>query len=166
MILLKNGCVHNGRGQVSTTDLLIDGGKIVKIGEHLEAAGADVIDAAGMHVFPGFIDPLSDWGILGPGREIRGNANDNDERSDVFTPQLDVKYAFNGRGITRQQIYAFGITAVGVAPSNNNVFGGQMAAFEVHGVNPMKMLIREKVGMKASVTEAVKEAYGSAISRR
>ena len=35
MILLKNGCVHNGRGQVSTTDLLIDGGKIVKIGEHL-----------------------------------------------------------------------------------------------------------------------------------
>ena len=157
MILLKNGCVHNGRGQVSTTDLLIDGGKIVKIGEHLEASGADVIDAAGMHVFPGFIDPLSDWGILGPGREIRGNANDNDERSDVFTPQLDVKYAFNGRGITRQQIYAFGITAVGVAPSNNNVFGGQMAAFEVHGVNPMKMLI----GMKASVTEAVKEAYGS-----
>ena len=134
MILLKNGCVHNGRGQVSTTDLLIDGGKIVKIGEHLEAACADVIDAAGMHVFPGFIDPLSDWGILGPGREIRGNANDNDERSDVFTPQLDVKYAFNGRGITRQQIYAFGITAVGVAPSNNNVFGGQMAAFEVHGV--------------------------------
>lgn len=161
MILLKNGCVHNGRGQVSTTDLLIDGGKIVKIGEHLEAACADVIDAAGMHVFPGFIDPLSDWGILGPGREIRGNVNDNDERSDVFTPQLDVKYAFNGRGITRQQIYAFGITAVGVAPSNNNVFGGQMAAFEVHGVNPMKMLIREKVGMKASVTEAVKEAYGS-----
>ena len=161
MILLKNGCVHNGRGQVSTTDLLIDGGKIVKIGEHLEAACADVIDAAGMHVFPGFIDPLSDWGVLGPGREIRGNANDNDERSDVFTPQLDVKYAFNGRGITRQQIYAFGITAVGVAPSNNNVFGGQMAAFEVHGVNPMKMLIREKVGMKASVTEAVKEAYGS-----
>lgn len=67
MILLKNGCVHNGRGQVSTTDLLIDGGKIVKIGEHLEASGADVIDAAGMHVFPGFIDPLSDWGILGPG---------------------------------------------------------------------------------------------------
>ena len=161
MILLKNGCVHNGRGQVSTTDLLIDGGKIVKIGEHLEAACADVIDAAGMHVFPGFIEPLSDWGILGPGREIRGNANDNDERSDVFTPQLDVKYAFNGRGITRQQIYAFGITAVGVAPSNNNVFGGQMAAFEVRGVNPMKMLIREKVGMKASVTEAVKEAYGS-----
>ena len=90
MILLKNGCVHNGRGQVSTTDLLIDGGKIVKIGEHLEASGADVIDAAGMHVFPGFIDPLSDWGILGPGREIRGNANDNDERSDVFTPQLEM----------------------------------------------------------------------------
>ena len=86
MILLKNGCVHNGRGQVSTTDLLIDGGKIVKIGEHLEAAGADVIDAAGMHVFPGFIDPLSDWGILGPGREIRGNANDNEKRGTFFPP--------------------------------------------------------------------------------
>ena len=161
MILIKNGCVHDGRGNVNETDLLVDNGIIVKIGKGLQAEGAEVIDASGMQVFPGFIDPLSDWGILGPGREIRGNANDNDERSDPFTPQLDVKYAFNGRGISRQQIYAFGITAVGVAPSNNNVFGGQMAAFNVLGVNPMKMIIKEKVGMKASVTESVKQSYGA-----
>ena len=145
MILIKNGCVHDGRGNVNETDLLVDNGIIVKIGKGLQAEGAEVIDASGMQVFPGFIDPLSDWGILGPGREIRGNANDNDERSDPFTPQLDVKYAFNGRGISRQQIYAFGITAVGVAPSNNNVFGGQMAAFNVLGVNPMKKIGRAHV---------------------
>lgn len=33
MILIKNGCVHNGRGQVKNTDLLIEDGKIVQIGE-------------------------------------------------------------------------------------------------------------------------------------
>lgn len=160
MMIIKNGRVHNGLGSVEQADILIQNGKIVQIGKALEAADAEVIDASGKEVFPGFIDPLSDWGILGPGREIRGNANDNDERSDVFTPQLDVVYAFNGRGISRQQIYAFGITAVGVAPSNNNLFGGQMAAFEVLGVNPMKMVLKEKTGMKASVTESLKEAYG------
>ena len=161
MICLRNGRVHDGKGGVGKADILIEDGRIVKIGTGLEAEGAEILDAEGKEIFPGWIDPLSDWGILGPGREIRGNANDNDERSDVFTPQMDVLYAFNGRGISRQQIYAFGITAVGVAPSNNNLFGGQMAAFEVLGVNPMKMVLRHRAGMKASVTDALKEAYGA-----
>lgn len=161
MLCIRNGRIHDGRGQVRVADLLIDEGKIIKIGDAISAEGAEIIDASQKEVFPGFIDPLSDWGILRPGMEIRGNAADNDERSQVLTPEANVIYAFNGRGISRQQIYAFGITAVGVAPSNSNLFGGQMAAFEVLGINPMNMILRQEVGMKASVCESVKKTYGS-----
>lgn len=161
MICIKNGNVHDGRGHVGVMDLLIEDGIIKDIGKDLTIKDAEMIDASGMEVFPGFIDTLSDWGVMGPGTEIRGNARDNDEKSDNFTPELDVIWAVNGRGMERQQLSAWGITAVGVSPSNSNVFGGKMAAYQVVGKNPMKMLLKEKVGMKASVCDTVKEIYGS-----
>jgi dihydropyrimidinase len=37
-------------------DVLIDGEKIVAVGQDLDTSGAEVIDAAGMHVLPGGID--------------------------------------------------------------------------------------------------------------
>ncbi len=161
MICIKNGKVHDGKGKVAIMDILIQDGKITRLKSDLDVAEAEIIDASGLEVFPGFIDPVSDWGILGPGREIRGNANDNDEKSDQCTPEMDVIWAVNGRAMERQQLAAWGITAVGVAPSNNNVFGGKMAAYQIVGKNPMKMILKEKIGMKASVTEEVTKTYGS-----
>ena len=46
LILIRNGNVHDGLGQVlAKTDILIDNGKIVRIGPHLEVAQAQVIEA-------------------------------------------------------------------------------------------------------------------------
>jgi dihydroorotase len=58
MILIKNGrLVDPARELDRVADILIDGGKIVAISEGLEAAaGAQVINAAGKIVAPGFID--------------------------------------------------------------------------------------------------------------
>ena len=44
---------------------------------------------------------------------------------------------------TVQQLPAFGITAVMVTPTDNNVFGGQMGVYTTHGVNPFKMCLKE-----------------------
>ncbi|MBE5784466.1 MAG: dihydropyrimidinase [Clostridiales bacterium] len=54
-ILIQNGTVvnHSGRRQA---DVLISGGRIKAVEEHIDAAGAKVIDAAGCFVFPGMID--------------------------------------------------------------------------------------------------------------
>lgn len=161
MYLIKNGRVHDGKGNIDIMDILVSEGKIQQLAKNISCPEAEVIDASGMEVFPGFIDTVSDWGVLGPGREIRGNANDNDEKSDVFTPELDVIWAVNGRGMERQQVTAWGITSVGVTPSNSNVVGGKIAAFQTVGKNPMKMILKEFVGMKACVTEDVKRTYGS-----
>ena len=160
MFCIKNATIHDGKEHVFKKDILIDGHTIVSVSEHIDTE-SEYFDAQGMHVFPGFIDPMSNWGILGPGREIRGNAEDNDEHTQVCTPEMNIIYAFNGRGIRIQQLGAFGITAVGVAPSNNNLFGGMMGVFDVDGINPFKMCIKEKAGLKACVTSDVTKFWGA-----
>lgn len=59
--LLKNGTVllhdDNQRVQVATTDILIEGNKISKIGKHITAASsATIIDCTDKIISPGFID--------------------------------------------------------------------------------------------------------------
>ena len=53
--LLKGGTIVSAAGS-RVADLLIDGEKIVQIGEHLSADGAAVVDVSGKLLFPGFID--------------------------------------------------------------------------------------------------------------
>src|SRR5262245_20690312 len=57
-VLMKNGTVLTAvRATLENTDILIENGKISKIGKGLAApAGAKVIDATGKYVSPGIID--------------------------------------------------------------------------------------------------------------
>ena len=57
MLLIKNGRVMDPKtGFDQITDLLVEGKKIVKIGQNLQAEGAKVIDASGLVVAPGLVD--------------------------------------------------------------------------------------------------------------
>ena len=56
-ILIKNGTIVNANGR-ERKDILTDGDRIIAIGGNLDAAGAEVIDAAGCYVMPGFIDTI------------------------------------------------------------------------------------------------------------
>ncbi len=156
-MILKNAVIHDGLGHEFTGDLRIEDGLIAEVAARIEGDG---VDLAGAHVLPGFIDTLSKWGINGTAYEIRPSSDDNDEKSDPVTPEMDVIYAFNGRAITAQQLPAFGITACGVMPSDSNVFGGQAAAFTTDGVNGYRMCLKRGVGLKASVSKDVKRVYG------
>lgn len=55
-------CIKNGRvmdpatGHDAVADVAIEDGRITAIGQNLETAGAEVFDASGMIVAPGFID--------------------------------------------------------------------------------------------------------------
>ncbi|HWI66373.1 MAG TPA: dihydroorotase [Symbiobacteriaceae bacterium] len=56
-ILLKGGrLLDPANGLDRIADLLIENGRVARIGEGLETAGATVVDAAGKVVTPGFID--------------------------------------------------------------------------------------------------------------
>lgn len=160
-MLIVNGRIHDGCGNSCVEDIRIDGGVITGLGQGLEAKpGEQVIDAAGMEVLPGFVQAISNWGVNGSMTEIRPSSNDNDEKSNPVTPDLDGFYAFNGRAVTAQQLGAFGVTACGVAPTTNNLFGGTIAAFCVDGVNPYRMVLGRDLGMMASVMPDIKQVYG------
>lgn len=53
--LIKNGVIINATGSTHA-DILIENGIIAEIGSGLPAAGAEVTDASGCYIFPGFID--------------------------------------------------------------------------------------------------------------
>lgn len=57
MLLIKNGRVVDPKSGLDTqADVLVDGKKVVKIGENIEAGDAQVIDATGLVVAPGLVD--------------------------------------------------------------------------------------------------------------
>jgi dihydroorotase-like cyclic amidohydrolase len=54
--IIKNGIIVTA-ADTYTGDVAIENGVVTEIGLHLEAPGAEVIDASGCYLFPGGIDP-------------------------------------------------------------------------------------------------------------
>ena len=160
-MLIANGTVHDGTGGVERADVRIEGGVITEVAAGLTAQeGEEVLDAADMEVMPGFIQAIGHWGVNGSMTEIRPSSQDNDELSEPITPELEAFYAFNGRAASVQQLGAWGITAQGVAPTDNNLFGGTVSVVGLSGVNPYDLLIKRNVAMAASVMGTMRDAYG------
>lgn len=155
VILIKKGRIHDGCGNVAEGDILIDNGLIAKIAPEISCPGANVVDASGCEVLPGFVNALTTWGILGPG----WSGDDKSEDSTPVTPELNVAYAFDHDGMNFQRVYTHGVTAAGIAPEPKNILTGQAGVYKTYGRSPYKMLVRERVAMIASTTNGVKKAY-------
>src|SRR5437762_12031979 len=65
-VALTNATIHPVSGPVIEKGTLIfDGGKITALGKDAAPpAGAEVIDLAGKHVYPGLFEPLNDIGLI------------------------------------------------------------------------------------------------------
>lgn len=160
-MLIAHGTVHDGMGGVKCADLRIEDGMITEVAENLDAAdGEEIFEAEGLEVMPGFVQAIGHWGVNGSMTEIRPSAQDNDEATDPITPHLEAFYGFNGRAATTQQLGAWGITAQGVAPTDNNLFGGMVSVVNLSGVNPYRLLIKRNVAMMASVMGTMRDVYG------
>lgn len=156
MLLIKNGCVHDGRGNVlPQCDVLVENGLIQKVGPGLCAENAQVFDAAGKQVLPGFVSAMTIQGATGPGWKD----DDLSECSDPVTPELSVVYAFDQDNMNFQEQWLYGVTSVGVVPKPGNVLGGRMAVFKTRGRSPYEMLVSENTAMVASVSTATKAPY-------
>ena len=157
MYLIKNATVHIGNGTVlEQSDVLVDGKTIRAVGSSLAAEGAEVIDASGCEVFPGFIDPVSSVGAMGmPGRYL-----DNNEATNPITPEMNLRYSVDPDELNNQEFYKSGITTVGLSPTNNNIMGGQIVVCKTAPMKMKERIVREHAGLKCSVTTSVKETYG------
>lgn len=140
MYLIKNGTVHTGTGKVlEEHDILVEGTKIRKIGKNLCEADAEIIDATGKQVFPGFIDPHSSIGAMGIPTRYRDNA----ETTNVINPDLSVKYAIDPDEVNAQEFYKSGITSVGFSPDHCNVIGGQITVCKTAPDHMANRIVKE-----------------------
>ena len=91
-------------------------------------SGAQVIDAAGADVYPGFINARTTIGLADPGA---GGFGDADEMLD-FNPQLRAQVAFHNDSEAIPVARANGVTTVAVTPGGG-MLGGQIAVMNLDG---------------------------------
>jgi imidazolonepropionase-like amidohydrolase len=161
MLYVKNGTLFTvAQKQEFTGDMLIDGGKIIEIGQNLSAkAGTadETIDATGLYVYPGFVDAHSHLGLAG--YAIRFEGSDYNELTDSLTPQLEAIDAFNPFDESVKQAALGGVTTVGTGPGSSNVLGGTFIAVKTVGSRVDDMVIKRKAAMKCAFGENPKFCY-------
>ena len=158
MLLIKNGRIHDMiRKEPYESDLLIDGTRIAAIGENLSSEGAEVVDAAGLDVYPGFVDAHSHLGldIYGIGYE----GNDYNEMTNAVCPELRGIDSFNPMDKAVAMAANGGVTCVGTGPGSANVLGGTFFAVKTAGVRVDDMVVRDPVAMKCAFGENPKRVY-------
>jgi imidazolonepropionase-like amidohydrolase len=156
VLLIKNGRVHDGNLNVfERMDILVKNGIISRMEEDISCETADIIDAAGKEIFPGFVEPLNTWGVTGPA----WTGHDSDEASDPLTPEMNIVDGFDHDGMLFQKVFTYGITSAGITPCLTNVLSGSAAAFKTVGRSPYDMLIRENIAMIGSVSNGVKQKF-------
>ena len=155
---IKNGLVHDAiREEAYKADILIENGKILAIGDGL--SGDESLDAAGMQVWPGFIDAHSHIGLDGYGTGPEGR--DYNELNDICSPQLRAIDGINPMDPSFEHARSGGVTTVCTGPGSANVLGGTFTAIKTFGRCVDRMIVKKEVAMKCAFGENPKRCYAS-----
>ena len=158
MILIKNGTLHTAVSKEPLqADILVDGGKIVKIGAGLSSEGAEVIDASGLNVYPGFVEAHCHIGLDGYGIGYEGH--DYNELNDPVTPQLRSIDGINPFDPCMEMAAKAGVTCMATGPGSSNAIGGTFVAMKPHGKRVDNMIVKFPVAMKCAFGENPKRCY-------
>jgi imidazolonepropionase-like amidohydrolase len=141
LLTVSHGTIENGV-------LLIDDGKISAVGEAGKVtipAGAEIVDAHGLTVYPGLIDPETNFGLT----EIESDQNSNDlaEPSDEIMPHMHVADAFHSETELIPVARLNGITNAVVAPASNDTIAGQDIFIQLAGADRDQMILGRDVAL-------------------
>ena len=157
--LIRGGLIHDAvhRGAY-IADILLAGGKIAGIGTDLTApADAEIFDADGLDVYPGFVDAHTHIGLDGYGIGYEGC--DYNEMNDIWTPQLRAIDGINPRDPSLAIARKAGVTCVCTGPGSANVLGGTFLAMKTVGDRMDNMIVKDPVAMKCAFGENPKRCY-------
>jgi len=158
-MLIKNGTVYTVAGpEPLQADIAVENGVIKAIAPGLSPApGEEVVDAAGLRVYPGFVDAHSHLALDGYGMGY--DSIDYNEMGDILSPQLRGIDSFNPQDRSIEMARAGGVTTVGVGPGSANVLGGTFFAVKTYGSCVDDMILKDPVAMKCAFGENPKRCY-------
>jgi len=163
MLIIKNANLitmakdNNGLGSI-----VVEGKKILEVGKDIDISkykDALVIDAKGLLVTPGLVDPHCHIGVMEEG--IRFEGDDTNEMSGPIYPELRGIDSIFAKDMAFEYTYRSGITTVNTGPGSANVIGGTFCAIKTFGETVEDMVIKEETAMKMALGENPKRVYGS-----
>ncbi|HEY4840645.1 MAG TPA: amidohydrolase family protein [Terriglobales bacterium] len=146
LLTITHGVIENGM-------VLMQAGKITAVGAASSVnlpAGAEVIDATGMTIYPGLIDSETHLGLT----EIEAEAMTNDliEPSDEIMPHMHTAEAFHAESALIPVARVNGITNAIVAPESSDTLPGQDSFIQLAGANATEMLLIRDNAMPLNFT--------------
>jgi imidazolonepropionase-like amidohydrolase len=157
-VLVKNATVwtNEKEGILQNTDVIVQNGKIAKIGKGLAApAGARTVDGAGKHLTSGIIDEHSHIALF--------TINEGGQSSSAEVRMSDV---INPDDINIYRQLAGGVTASHLLHGSANSIGGQSALIKLKwGASQTEMLLPEVKTIKFALGENVKQSNWGDIVR-
>jgi imidazolonepropionase-like amidohydrolase len=157
-ILIKNGTIVpvNG-GSPVVGDLLIENGKISKIGKNIQApTGAEIIDASGKYVYPGLVAVMTAIGVTGYPRA----GNDIDEVG-TSTPQMDPYDAINPEDDCIDVTRVGGVTTVQTISGSRSVINGKSVVLHLGGTLAEDMIAKRYVAQIFNMGATEQSKYPS-----
>ena len=122
--IIKNATVHTGTGVVlNNISIQIKNGKIEKIGNDISGdfATVRIVDATGMHVYPGFILSNTNIGLREIASQVKGS-NDYNELGEL-NPNIKSIVAYNTDSKIINTLRSNGILFASVAPQGSLIAG-------------------------------------------
>ncbi|MBC7400826.1 MAG: amidohydrolase family protein, partial [Mucilaginibacter sp.] len=134
-IIITGATIHIGNGQVINNGYIaFDKGKITAIGEGSASntTGAEVINATGKQVYPGFICPVTTLGLI----EVEGGAKGtvDDEETGDLNPNLRAIVAYNTDSKVIPTVRSNGILLAQPTP-NGGTISGQSSVVQLDAWN-------------------------------
>jgi imidazolonepropionase-like amidohydrolase len=142
--------------------VVVENGKILEVGKSVDVSkyqDAEVIDAKGLTLTPGLVDPHCHIGVMEEG--IRFEGNDTNEMSGPIYPELRGIDSVYAKDMAFEYTYKAGITTVNTGPGSANIIGGTFTAIKTYGETVDDMVIKEETAMKMALGENPKRVYGT-----
>lgn len=157
-ILLKNALVYPITSSAFHGDVLIENGKISRLGKSVKTdSDVKIIDCTNSCLLPGFIDVHTHLGLYDEGTGWAGNdANETAERMSPHVRAMDGVYPLDP---AFSDAVKYGITTAHIMPGSANVIGGTTSVIKTAGKNIKKMLVQETAGLKIALGENPKRIH-------
>lgn len=156
-MIIKNGLIHDLKNdEPYYANIVTKEDKIVEITTE-DKDDAEVIDATGLNIYPGFIDAHSHMGLAGYGIGFEGT--DYNEINDIVCPQMRAIDGFNPLDPSIKEAALSGVTTIASGPGSANAIGGTWIAVKTVGKCVDDMIVKDPVAMKCAFGENPKRCY-------